>query len=326
MGNSLSHKRSFKKKKDKDKNALSVNDCSDSSSVKSYHSSNDNKFTTPVEILDGRPYFSEETYLYPVDWEEADRIQLKHFMLKLTIGGNYTAPLAKIIKPGSKILDIACGAGHWSFEMAQEFQNADVYGVDILPQFPSEIKPPNCHFTECNIKNGLPFEDNEFDYVFMRYLHLVMKEDQWIPLSYEINRVLKPGGFVESVELDACPHSLGPVGNQLYKKLYQPLIELKGIDLRFAPKIESTFRSAGFENVTCVCKDIKLGKQGGKIGELWASNFKASLTSLRPVLTPIAKMTKKEWDNDIETIANKEFDLYNSYSVLYISLGTKRMT
>ncbi|CAG8716290.1 22367_t:CDS:2, partial [Dentiscutata erythropus] len=204
MGNSLSYKRSFRRRKDRNNSTLSVNDCSDSSSLKSHQSCNDNKFATPVKILDGRPYFSEETYLYPVDWEEADRIQLQHFRLKVTIGGNYTAPLPKIIKPGSKILDIACGAGHWSFEIAQEFPQAEIYGVDIMPQFPTEIKPSNCHFMECNIKDGLPFEDNEFDYVFMRYLHLVMKEDQWVPLLNDIRRVLKPGGIVESVELDAC--------------------------------------------------------------------------------------------------------------------------
>ncbi|CAG8790124.1 25007_t:CDS:2, partial [Dentiscutata erythropus] len=128
--------------------------------------------------------------------------------------------------------------------------------------------------------------------------------------------------------------SLGPVGNRLYKKLYDPLLELRGIDLRFALKIEPTFRSVGFENISCICKDIKLGKyvihhdlyHGGKIGELWASNFKESLTSLRPVLSPITGMSKKEWDNDVDTIANEEFDQYNAYHVIYITLGTKRMT
>ncbi|CAG8462881.1 4241_t:CDS:2 [Racocetra fulgida] len=128
------------------------------------------------------------------DWEEADRIQEYHFMLKHILGGNYGAPLSKIIKPGT-----------------QEFPEADVYGIDITPSFPNKIKPKNCYFQTCDILEGLPFEDNRFDYVFMRYMHSVMKKHQWPAVLKDIMRVMKPGGMIESVELNAIPYSMGPV-------------------------------------------------------------------------------------------------------------------
>ncbi|CAG8549312.1 4475_t:CDS:2 [Racocetra fulgida] len=91
------------------------------------------------------------------------------------------------------------------FEIAQEFPEAYVYGIDIISSFPSDIKPSNCYFKECNISDGLPFSDNEFDYVFMRHMFLALKNHQWVPLLNEIMRVLKPGGIVEFVEFDLIP-------------------------------------------------------------------------------------------------------------------------
>ncbi|RHZ81971.1 hypothetical protein Glove_115g24 [Diversispora epigaea] len=50
-------------------------------------------------------------------------------------------------KNGCKVLDLGCGIGIWE------------------PICPSEIKPVNAEFVKSNILKGLPFKDNEFDYV-----------------------------------------------------------------------------------------------------------------------------------------------------------------
>ncbi|KAF0543572.1 S-adenosyl-L-methionine-dependent methyltransferase [Gigaspora margarita] len=115
----------------------------------------------------------------------------------------------------STYIDIGCGSGHWCFEVAQQFPEAEVYGVDIVSSFPNEIKPSNCYFQLCNVLEGLPFPNNEFDYVFMRHMIPALKKDQWVPLFDEIMRVLKPGGVVESVEFEWGAKSMGPVHTQL---------------------------------------------------------------------------------------------------------------
>ncbi|CAG8502051.1 8447_t:CDS:2, partial [Scutellospora calospora] len=198
MGNKISIKITKKlNKKKRIKFSSSKNETLDSAN------SSNSRLTSNLRIVDGRPYFDEDfsMYMFPIDWEEADRIQALHFVLKHILGGNYSAPLSNIIKPGSKILDIGCGPGH-CLETSQEFTNAEFYGIDLISTFPDMIKPPNCYFQTCNILDGLPFDDNEFDYIFMRHMLTIMKKSQWNSVLKDIMRVMKPGGVIESVELN----------------------------------------------------------------------------------------------------------------------------
>ncbi|KAF0542536.1 S-adenosyl-L-methionine-dependent methyltransferase [Gigaspora margarita] len=285
------------------------------------------KTVSNIKILGGRPYLDDEVsiYLFPADWEEADRVQTCHFALKHLLGGNCTAPLSDIIKPESKVLDVGCGSGHWCFEIAQEFPEADVYGIDIISSFPSEIKPSNCYFQECNITDGLPFEDNDFDYVFMRHMFLALRDCQWVPLLNEIMRVLKPGGVFEFVEFDLIPQSIGPVYSDLINQCNESL-KNKQIDLQFLPKFDQTVIDVGFQNVNCIRKNIPLGrwdKNIGKIGEIWTSNMFQMSKSLNSLITSIVNNSDEDHDRILSKIYFEEVDLYHSYQVHYIILATK---
>ncbi|CAG8449598.1 5258_t:CDS:2 [Dentiscutata erythropus] len=263
---------------------------------------------------------------FPADWEEADRVQTCHFALKHLLGGNYSAPLPDIIKPESKILDIGCGSGHWCFEIAQEFPDAEVYGIDIISSFPSEIKPSNCYFQECNISNGLPFENNEFDYIFMRHMFLALRNHQWVPLLNEIMRILKPGGVIEFVDFDLIPRSIGPVYAKLVKQCYESLYKKKQIDLLFLPKLEQIIKDVGFQNVNCIHRSVSLGKWDkniGKIGEIWTSNMLQMNKSLKSLITSLVNISDEELDRLLNVIYFEELDNYHSYQDHYIILATK---
>ena len=90
-----------------------------------------------------------------------------------------------------------CGVGSWSFDMATEYPNAKITGIDISPIRPSQVKPDNFTFIQANILDGLPFEDNTFDYVFQRLLFAAITRDKWPFVINELTRVLKPGGYLE---------------------------------------------------------------------------------------------------------------------------------
>src|SRR4051794_2842473 len=82
--------------------------------------------------------------------------------------------------------------------MAYEYPSAIFIGVDISPIFPSEKKKPeNATFLQ-NMLDGLPFEDNTFDFVYQRSLASAISEDQWkCDVIHELYRVTKPGGWIE---------------------------------------------------------------------------------------------------------------------------------
>ncbi|CAG8742922.1 2893_t:CDS:2, partial [Dentiscutata erythropus] len=276
-------------------------------------SETDSISSSNIKFIGGRPYFNEETSVYflPTDWEEADRIQMEHFAMRHAFGGNYTAPLSEIIKPGSKILDIGCGSGHWSFEIAQDFPDANVYGVDISSTFPVSIKPKNCHFQTCNITEGLPFKDEEFDYIFMRYMIFALKDHQWTYVLNEIKRILKPGGVFECVDRDVLPFRAGKTITAFVEKSQTKLYKQREIDIRFIIKLEPILKEMGFQNVTCSHKHIPFGNWGGKIGEIWRLNYLKMAETHRIVMPEILGITVDEWDSvcakiDKERTENQE--------------------
>lgn len=85
--------------------------------------------------------------------------------------------------------------------MAQMFPDVEVYGIDLSPCFPV-VKPHNCTFSYGNFLWGLPYDDNSFDYIWIRYLYSEIKSSDWSTFIKEIKRVLKPGGIIEQHECD----------------------------------------------------------------------------------------------------------------------------
>ncbi len=92
--------------------------------------------------------------------------------------------------------------GSWSFDMATNYPRAEFTGIDISPIQPSQIKPENFTFIQANLLDGLPFEDNSFDFVFQRLLVSSIPRDKWPFVVGELTRVLKPGGYLEVKKLE----------------------------------------------------------------------------------------------------------------------------
>lgn len=80
-----------------------------------------------------------------------------------------TNMLKHIVEP--RVLDIACGTGIWVLEMCSDFPRAQLYGIDISAMYPGTIKPPNAHFMQGDVRDGLPFPDAHFDYIHMQLVY-----------------------------------------------------------------------------------------------------------------------------------------------------------
>lgn len=62
-----------------------------------------------------------------------------------------------------------CGSGIWTIEMAREFPDCDVVGLDLAPA-PVDIDalPTNCRFEIDDINLGLSHYHNQFDVIHVR--------------------------------------------------------------------------------------------------------------------------------------------------------------
>ena len=104
-----------------------------------------------------------------------------------------------------KVLDLGCGAGHVSFNIAAVAKTVIAYDLSesmlAVVQESAQEKGFNNIETQQGIAEALPFADNTFDYVISRY-----SAHHWQDVGLalrEVRRVLKPGGTLMVVDVMA---------------------------------------------------------------------------------------------------------------------------
>lgn len=125
----------------------------------------------------------------------------KDFYNKQTQDNNHLQKILEFIplKSNIRVLDLGTGSGYLSFEIAKEYPDIQVTGLDIvekaLEDNRKKAKDLNVNNLEFISYNGIefPFNDNEFDIVVSRYAlhHFPQIKDS----IKEVNRVLKTGGY-----------------------------------------------------------------------------------------------------------------------------------
>jgi ubiquinone/menaquinone biosynthesis C-methylase UbiE len=111
-----------------------------------------------------------------------------------------------------QILDIACGPGSLTRDLALTFPNANITAVDLsfpyLKQAQNRLKKfPRINFLQANAED-LPFKDKNFDVVTCSYLFHELPHGPRKTVLKEAWRVLKPGGvlsLVDSIQTGDAP-------------------------------------------------------------------------------------------------------------------------
>lgn len=100
--------------------------------------------------------------------------------------------ILKMVGSNKKVLDIGCGAGLLSSLISN--QGNEVYGVDISSEALRKAASRGIEVRQCNIEEGLPFEDESFDMVVCSEIieHLFAPKK----LLVEIRRALRDDGFL----------------------------------------------------------------------------------------------------------------------------------
>ncbi|KAF8073742.1 hypothetical protein FPV67DRAFT_763246 [Lyophyllum atratum] len=110
--------------------------------------------------------------------------------------------------PPANVLDLGCGTGTWILNCARAWQNSHFIGLDVVPLQPDlkHVGSPDLAsritWVHANFLEGLPFPDEEFDFIHVKRIALGVPEDKWDFILEEISRVMKPGGAFEMLEED----------------------------------------------------------------------------------------------------------------------------
>ncbi|KAJ1569786.1 hypothetical protein HK096_001638 [Nowakowskiella sp. JEL0078] len=279
--------------------------------------------TANYEDLPERTYHSVEDSPYPLpaDIKEQDRLEAQHLVVIHRFGRLYHMPIQDVLtKIGSRIIDVGCGAGSWTRDMAKEYPFCEVHCVvslaifsdyDIAKTLFNNVEVhPNIYFQEGNVLEGLPFPDNFFDGVFQRTLVFAIPTDKWGSAVNELVRVTKHGFYVECVEPLAIPQQLGPLINitAVFKA-----ITLRNLDINICKNghIRGIMENAKLSIVNEVAITIPIGWDG-KAGELCMISTKMIIESLKPFLMSAFEVNSEEFD-ELNRQAIEEYPVYKTF-------------
>ncbi|KAI7906211.1 uncharacterized protein BX663DRAFT_483832 [Cokeromyces recurvatus] len=312
--------------------------------------------TTPAEMFSVMECDDDvkscSKYCLPIDEKEQDRLTNTHYVIKHCFGGNFSAPVNDLLlglssmtisdnsnsvsslsslsikncwtNASTRVLDVACGSGVWVLEMATTFPHTQFYGIDIAPIYPNSIKPPNTHFQQCDILDpeGLPFPDAYFDYVHMRLVYnCFSKSDLKIVLS-EINRVLKPGGYIELRDIDPIIKNPGPITDDIFSQFSDRMNQLYSVDTTWTQHISDLLLNEGeFTDVYQQMISIGFGLKSPLATSI-NSSITDAIKSYKSFFMEAYSLSSTECDETIDCII-EEISTFHSYLNYYSGWARK---
>lgn len=161
----------------------------------------DETFTETIEHY-GRSYqhyaLTNGVYFAPIDEDEISRLELMHGVLNRLFDNRLIFPP---IRSPRRILDCGCGPGDWAMEVASQYPDAEVLGIDISPHVIPESPPDNMELQVDDLNGRFTFQSNHFDVVHSQMVAGGIHANRWRSYIRDIFRVLRPGGWCQMVEI-----------------------------------------------------------------------------------------------------------------------------
>ncbi|KAI1173696.1 ubiE/COQ5 methyltransferase [Nemania sp. FL0916] len=169
---------------------------------------------------------------------------------------NSAAFLLPHIKPHYRILDVGCGPGSITIDLAQLVPQGSVVGIDAVEAVLAQARDlarargieegGNLTFQQHDA-NELPFSDGEFDVVFChQVLHHVHSP---VSILKEMRRVARKGGFVAAREVDYGAVAWYPElpGVQAWEDVHMQIFKANGAQPRAGRYVKAWAKEAGFD-------------------------------------------------------------------------------
>ena len=197
---------------------------------------------------------------------------------------NSSAYLLPHLRPGQRLLDVGCGPGSITADLALLVAPGEAIGVDAAADVVAHAEE---HARDLGIENlrfdvadlfALGFADASFDVI---HLHQVLQHvEDPVAALVELRRVLDPEGVLAARDSDYGAFTWAPDDPVLdrWLELYLALTARNGHDARIGPRLLGHADAAGFSDVTVSSSTWTYADDEARAwwGALWADRVRYS--------------------------------------------------
>lgn len=198
--------------------------------------------------------------------------------------GNSAAYLLDELRPGQRLLDVGCGPGTITLDLARRVAPGQVTGIDVSPEVLAAAEQlrvrqgiDNAVF-EAGDAYTLSFDSGSFDVI---HLHQVLQHlSDPVRALRELQRVLAAGGVLAARDADYAGFIWSPVDPLLdrWLVLYHELCTRNGGEADAGRLLLRWAREAGFTDVTVTSSTWTFADPASRAwwGGLWADRVSQS--------------------------------------------------
>ncbi|KAI8799579.1 S-adenosyl-L-methionine-dependent methyltransferase [Cladochytrium replicatum] len=297
---------------------MTTEDSSTTAPSPSLHSSSDSQFEVDFRAAASwttRTYRkTTQSYFLENDATQSVRLNLQHHLVRQRFEGNNFRGIAQdLLDLGASVLDVGCGSGIWLAEMQRDFPEGEYVGMDIqstewINAF-QQLSGEKIKFVQGDVLQTLPFDDETFDYIHQQNMFAAIPASQWPTVLAEFFRILKPGGYIDLVELEVpdFPNDTPSPRCAEFISGVLSIFSARGINGRIGRDLKSLVESGRlYENIEAVEMLGPLGwtipGEPDEIGRLWAWDYRRMLESTEVFVSRAFGKTVEEWREDIEVL------------------------
>jgi ubiquinone/menaquinone biosynthesis C-methylase UbiE len=248
---------------------------------------------------------------------EMARLIEQNKLLTQAMGGLF--PEQPDLSGVERVLDIACGPGEWALEVAFQYPDKYVLGIDIDETMIGYARAgarvqhlENARFEVMNARQPLDIDDGEFDLVNARTIIGFMDTATWPVFLTECKRVLRPGGIIRLTEAEGGTTN-SPALQRLYGYLFHALavqgrtFSHDGRSMGIAHMMGKLLRDAGFERIER--RPFLLDSSyGSPLHDGYYKDFEIMFTLLRPYLIHEGIANEQDYDRDYNAMLIEMMD------------------
>ncbi len=242
--------------------------------------------------------------LEPGGSAEMARLMRQDGLLTQGMGGIF--PEQPDLTHVQSLLDLACGPGGWTLEVAYRYSDVEVVGVDINTEMityataqAAAFQRSNLHFQVMDILKPLAFPDSSFDLVNARYIVGFMRQEQWPVLIKECLRILRPGGILRFTEFEwggankpALEKACATLSLAMSRAGYT--FSSGGYYLGLLAVLPRLFRDANIQNIRKMAHSIEYSADT-EIRDSFHHNLASAFQTLTPFVVKYGIATEAEW-------------------------------